>query len=115
MLTDLLTPGTVGIDLLRGRLLLALCIKSSQWLGLGVQVLEDVNKRRGRITSRRHAGELAGLLLAATVDSVTYAKADLADTVKVLEQYGVRLLTAAEMPEYPSSCSLLTSPNPAPD
>jgi mannose-6-phosphate isomerase-like protein (cupin superfamily) len=39
------------------------------------------------------------------VDTVTYANADLTDTVKVLEQYGVRLLTAdeihAEMPEYP--------------
>jgi mannose-6-phosphate isomerase-like protein (cupin superfamily) len=44
------------------------------------------------------------------VDTVTYAKADLTATKKVLEQYGVRLLTAdeidAEMPEYSSSCSL---------
>jgi mannose-6-phosphate isomerase-like protein (cupin superfamily) len=43
----------------------------------------------------------------ADVDIVTYANADLTDTVKVLERYGVRLLTAdeihAEMPEYPSS------------
>ena len=45
------------------------------------------------------------------VHTVTYANADLTETVKVLEQYGVRLLTAeeihAEMPEYPSGCSLL--------
>jgi glyoxylate utilization-related uncharacterized protein len=48
--------------------------------------------------------------LPATTDTMTYAKADLADTVKVFEQYGVRLLTAAEihaeMPEYPSRFSL---------
>jgi quercetin dioxygenase-like cupin family protein len=39
------------------------------------------------------------------VDTVTYANADLTDTIKVFEQYGVRFLTAdeirAEMPEYP--------------
>ena len=39
----------------------------------------------------------------ATADTATYAKPDLAETKKVLEQYGVRLLTAgetyAEMPE----------------
>ena len=48
--------------------------------------------------------------LPTTNDTVTYAKVDLADTVKVLEEYGVRLLTAgeihAEMPDYPSTCSL---------
>jgi mannose-6-phosphate isomerase-like protein (cupin superfamily) len=45
------------------------------------------------------------------IDTATYANTDLAETAKVLEQYGVRLLTAeeihVEMPEYPSSCSLL--------
>ena len=39
------------------------------------------------------------------VDTVTYANADLTETIKVFEQYGVRLLTAdeicSEMPEYP--------------
>jgi hypothetical protein len=44
------------------------------------------------------------------IDTATYANTDLAETAKVLEQYGVRLLTAeeihVEMPEYPSSCSL---------
>jgi quercetin dioxygenase-like cupin family protein len=39
------------------------------------------------------------------VDTVTYANADLTETIKVHEQYGVRLLTAdeisSEMPEYP--------------
>ena len=38
-------------------------------------------------------------------DTMTYANADLTDTIKVFEQYGVRFLTAdeirAEMPEYP--------------
>jgi quercetin dioxygenase-like cupin family protein len=38
-------------------------------------------------------------------DTVTYANADLADTIKVFERYGVRLLTPeeieAEMPRYP--------------
>ena len=38
-------------------------------------------------------------------DAVTYANADLTETIKILEQYGVRLLPpdeiAAEMPEYP--------------
>lgn len=38
-------------------------------------------------------------------DTVTYANADLTETVKVFEQYGVRLLTPdeihAEMPRYP--------------
>jgi glyoxylate utilization-related uncharacterized protein len=39
------------------------------------------------------------------VDTVTYANADLADTIKVFEQYEVRLLNPdeirAEMPQYP--------------
>jgi hypothetical protein len=39
------------------------------------------------------------------VDSVTYGNANLTETLKVFEQYGVRLLTPAEiskeMPEYP--------------
>ena len=38
-------------------------------------------------------------------DTMTYANADLTDTIKGFEQYGVRFLTAdeirAEMPEYP--------------
>jgi hypothetical protein len=38
-------------------------------------------------------------------NTVTYANADLTDTIKVFEQYGVRFLSAdeirAEMPEYP--------------
>jgi len=38
-------------------------------------------------------------------DTVTYASADLTETIKVFEQYGIRLLTAdevrTEMPEYP--------------
>jgi quercetin dioxygenase-like cupin family protein len=38
-------------------------------------------------------------------DTVTYANADLTDTIEVFEQYGVRFLTAdeirAEMPKYP--------------
>jgi mannose-6-phosphate isomerase-like protein (cupin superfamily) len=38
-------------------------------------------------------------------DTVTYANADLTETIKVFEQYGVRLLTAdeirTEMPQYP--------------
>jgi len=41
----------------------------------------------------------------ADADTVTYANADLAETVKVHEQYGVRLLTPeeirTEMPKYP--------------
>jgi mannose-6-phosphate isomerase-like protein (cupin superfamily) len=39
------------------------------------------------------------------LDTVTYANADLTDTIKLFEQYGVRFLTADEirtkMPEYP--------------
>ena len=39
------------------------------------------------------------------VDIVTYANADLTDTIKVFEQYGVRFLTPdeirTEMPQYP--------------
>ena len=39
------------------------------------------------------------------VDTVTYANADLTDTMKVFEQYGIRLLTPdeihTEMPKYP--------------
>ena len=39
------------------------------------------------------------------VDTVTYGNADLTETIKVFEQYGVRLLTpdeiSKEMPEYP--------------
>jgi len=39
------------------------------------------------------------------VDTVTYANADLTETMKVFQRYGVRLLTADEiragMPEYP--------------
>lgn len=39
------------------------------------------------------------------VDTVTYANADLTDTMKVFEQYGIRFLTPdeinAEMPQYP--------------
>jgi hypothetical protein len=42
-------------------------------------------------------------------DTVTYANADLTDTIKVFQHYGVRLLTADEirtqMPEYPLSWS----------
>jgi len=38
-------------------------------------------------------------------DIVTYANADLTETIKVFEQYGVRLLSPdeirAEMPQYP--------------
>jgi mannose-6-phosphate isomerase-like protein (cupin superfamily) len=38
-------------------------------------------------------------------DTVTYANADLTDTIKVFEQYGIRFLTAdevrEEMPQYP--------------
>jgi len=38
-------------------------------------------------------------------DTVTYANADLTETIKVHEEYGVRLLTPEEirieMPEYP--------------
>jgi len=41
----------------------------------------------------------------AGADTVTYANEDLTETTKILEQYGVRLLTpdeiVAEMPEYP--------------
>jgi hypothetical protein len=41
----------------------------------------------------------------ADVDTVTYANADLTDTMNVLKQYGVRLLTpdeiSKEMPDYP--------------
>ena len=39
------------------------------------------------------------------IDTVTYANADLTDTIKVFEQYGIRFLTPdeihAEMPQYP--------------
>ena len=39
------------------------------------------------------------------VDTVTYANADLTETIKVFEQHGIRFLTAeeirAEMPQYP--------------
>jgi len=39
------------------------------------------------------------------VDAVTYATADLTETIKVFEQYGARFLSAdeirAEMPQYP--------------
>jgi hypothetical protein len=39
------------------------------------------------------------------VDTVTYANADLTETIKVFQQHGIRLLTAdeirTEMPEYP--------------
>jgi hypothetical protein len=39
------------------------------------------------------------------VDTVTYANADLTDTIKVFEQYGIRFLTTdevrKEMPQYP--------------
>ena len=39
------------------------------------------------------------------LDIVTYANADLTDTIKLFEQYGIRFLTAdeirAEIPEYP--------------
>ena len=39
------------------------------------------------------------------LDTVTYANADLTDTMKVFEQYGIRFLTPdeihAEMPQYP--------------
>ena len=39
------------------------------------------------------------------VDTVTYATADLTETIKVFEQYGARFLTAEEirtaMPQYP--------------
>ena len=39
------------------------------------------------------------------LDTVTYANADLTDTMKVFEQYGIRLLTPeeihVEMPQYP--------------
>jgi hypothetical protein len=41
----------------------------------------------------------------ADVDTVTYANADLTETINVFEQYGVRLLTpdeiSKEMPDYP--------------
>jgi glyoxylate utilization-related uncharacterized protein len=41
----------------------------------------------------------------ADVDAVTYANADLTETIKVFEQHGIRFLTAeeicAEMPQYP--------------
>ena len=41
----------------------------------------------------------------ADVDTVTYANADLTETIKVFKQYGVRLLTpdeiSKEMPHYP--------------
>lgn len=40
------------------------------------------------------------------LDTVTYANADLMETMKVFEQYGIRLLTPdeihAEMPQYPA-------------
>jgi len=43
--------------------------------------------------------------LPASADSVTYATADLTETVKVFQQYGIRLLTPdeirAEMPQFP--------------
>jgi hypothetical protein len=39
------------------------------------------------------------------VDTVTYATADLTQTIKVFEQHGIRFLTAEEihreMPQYP--------------
>jgi quercetin dioxygenase-like cupin family protein len=45
------------------------------------------------------------LELPSDVDTVTYGNANLTETLKVFEQYGVRLLTPAEiskeMPEYP--------------
>jgi hypothetical protein len=41
----------------------------------------------------------------ADADIVTYVNADLTETIKVFEQYGVRLLSPneirAEMPQYP--------------
>ena len=41
----------------------------------------------------------------AGLDTVTYANAELTETIKVFQRYGVRLLTAeeirTEMPEYP--------------
>ena len=40
-------------------------------------------------------------------DAVTYAEADLTDTISVFEQYGIRFLTVdeihTEMPQYPLS------------
>ena len=44
-------------------------------------------------------------MIALVTPGVTYANADLTDTIKVFEEYGLRLLTAdeihAEMREYP--------------
>jgi hypothetical protein len=43
--------------------------------------------------------------LGGTLDTVTYANADLTETINVFKQYGVRLLTpdeiSKEMPDYP--------------
>ena len=40
-------------------------------------------------------------------DAVTYTTADLAATIRIFEQYGIRLLTpeeiARQMPEFPAS------------
>ena len=50
------------------------------------------------------------------VDTVTYGNANLTETIKVLDQYGVRLLTPAEiskeMPEYPVEAGWPTSHRP---
>jgi len=47
----------------------------------------------------------SGWRVPADVDTVTYANADLTETINVFKQYGVRLLTpdeiSKEMPDYP--------------